>query len=123
MQASNVTIVILINTHWIIYSKIPFYNFSYALLPDYSCSKLFSGAVLSLIIACLKLSIMPLNVHPLFCRGCWWVWVFYQVSCQDPCSGDEWNYSGTSLIWISEIRISPYSGYLLWSQILYVHVN
>ena len=32
-------------------------------------------------------------------------------------------YSGTSLIWTSEIRTPPYSGHLLWSQMLYLHIN
>ena len=32
-------------------------------------------------------------------------------------------YSGTLLIWTPEIRTPPYSEHLLWSQMLYLHVN
>ena len=28
-----------------------------------------------------------------------------------------------SRIWTSEIRMPPYSGHLLWSHVLYLHVN
>ena len=33
------------------------------------------------------------------------------------------DYSGASLIWTSEIRTLPYSGHLMWSQMLHLRVN
>ena len=33
------------------------------------------------------------------------------------------DYSGTSLIWTSEISTLPYSGHLMWSQMLHLRVN
>ena len=72
--ASNVTIVILINTHektWTIIHNIQ----QNSVLQFFLCSPsrlfLFKVIFWYWIIACLKLS---MNVHPPFCRGCWWVW-------------------------------------------------